>query len=60
MIALLLALIIYVVDPSLAIVFALIVPGVLSLDIDGNYSHLFVAVILTATFFFIRKVSMDG
>jgi len=54
-----LALIFYVVDPVLGVLFALISPAVIALDSNGDYAEVVVLVVFTLAVYFVRQSITD-
>jgi hypothetical protein len=53
------ALLFYIVDPYLGIIVALMAPGIIGLDTDGNYSELLTFLLFVVGVFFVRQMVSD-
>lgn len=57
MIAAIVALIFYVVDPMLGVIMALILPSIVAMDTEGNYAEALLVVFFAVALFFVRKAA---
>ena len=54
-----LALIFYAVDPVLGVVIAVVMPSVVAMDSNGDYSEVLLVVFLAVAFFFVRRAAIN-